>query len=87
MGKPTSKDRKDAFTKDFLYHPSPESRWIPKKDRLCQQDKSGLFCQRVTKGRRIAVKVSKSSASAPFDKLEFDILLLLVQKDVHQKAN
>lgn len=31
-------------------------------------------CQRVTKGRRNEVKVSKSSVAVQFDKLEFTIL-------------
>ena len=72
---PISRRSRISSRSDFIHR-----RWIysgrrtdlvEKKPPLSGRQKRFLFCQRVTKGRRIKVKVSKSSVSAPFDKLEF----------------
>ena len=50
---------------------------------LCRQ-KRVLLCERVTKRSRIEVKVSKSSVTALFDKLEFIWKILL---SIHQEIS
>lgn len=57
--------------REALFHKSRKGFISLKRTHTCRRQMWVLFCLKVTKRSRIEVKVSKSSAHAPLDRLKY----------------